>query len=138
MSVHAGVSDFDRLPPIARATTRAEWASLVGVWIFLVARSIEPTTHSLQNSGIPTSPWPILAHIAFEVLVWIAATPFLFALLDRMPVARGMRPRNLVLRVVLAASVTVIHAALSRGALFVLVSFMGAQERLYTSDVLDW
>jgi two-component system, LytTR family, sensor kinase len=132
------VSDFDRLPPIARTTTRAEWVSLVVIWTFLIVRSIEPTTHWLRTTGIPTSHWPVAAHITFEVLVWVLATPFLFMAFDRTPVVRGARVRNFTLRFVLAGLAIVAHAALSRATLFALVSFMGANERLYTSDALDW
>ena len=40
VSSHPGISDFDRLPPVARATTRAEWAALIGIWAFFDIRSI--------------------------------------------------------------------------------------------------
>ena len=138
MSSHPGISDFDRLPPVARATTRAEWAALIGIWAFFDIRSIRAGDALFRTSGVPTSHWPIAVHTSFEVFVWIVATPLLFAVLDRTPVMRGVRVRHVAVRLVLAAVATVVHAALSRGACSLSSQYMGADPRLYTSDVLSW
>ena len=89
----------------------------------------EPVTHWFRTSGVPTSHWPIAVHTSFEVFVWIVATPLLFAVLDRTPVMRGVRVRHVAVRLVLAAVATVVHAALSRGALFALIQVHWAQTR---------
>jgi two-component system LytT family sensor kinase len=132
------LSDFNRLPPVAHAATRAEWLALIGVWMLLGLSSVASMVDAFELGGIRVTYSQSAGHVLFDVLLWIALSPLLFRVLDRTPIVRAVWLRNLALRTSLAAGAILGVAALSYAKIFVLGPLVGLDERLYASEHTNW
>lgn len=81
---------------VTRSATVAEWAFIAGLQLVLELASIRPILAANRAVGIE----PALGHVAFAATVdlslWLMMTPFIFAVLDRLPLAPPRLALNLV------------------------------------------
>ena len=74
-------------PSVTRSATATEWAAVAGLQLVLELASIRPILAANRAVGVQ----PAVEHVAFAATVdlslWLLLTPFVFAILDRMPLA---------------------------------------------------
>jgi two-component system, LytTR family, sensor kinase len=138
LKARSGVTDLERLPPVARVTTRAEWLALIGLWILLVLQSIEPTRSVFHLAGVPVTRSQMAVYCFLGTTLWIALTPLVFMAFDRTPVVGGARWRNFALRVAVVFGAAAFHAVVSRTLIFALVPVLGIDPLFYTTDLMSW
>jgi two-component system, LytTR family, sensor kinase len=136
--VTSGISEYNRLPPVARVATRAEWLTLIGLWLLLVVQSVGPTTSVFRLAGVPMTHRQITVYCLMGTVLWIALTPLLFMLFDRTPVTGRARVRNFTLRVVTVVVAAACHTVVVRTVMFALVPVMGIDPRFYTTELMSW
>jgi two-component system LytT family sensor kinase len=135
---HSDVSDCTRLPPVARAATRAEWGTLIALWLILVAQSIGPATSVFRLAGVPITHRQMMVYCFAGTFLWIALTPLLFAAFDRTPVMGRARARNFALRVVITVTAAAVHAEVVRALMLALGPVMDIDPRFYTTELMSW
>lgn len=130
-------AEFDRLPAIANALNRFEWAGLIAVAMLLAPGTVEPDVAALRLRGIdvPTS-YVNLAAVCETLLVLLLAWPT-FRLLDQLPVRAGVRVRNMLLRVVVLLVAYLLHEFVARTALLGAGPLLGLDPRIYAGG-LTW
>jgi sensor histidine kinase YesM len=101
------------LPPIARAVTPLEWVIVLACWLVLDLASAGPLQRQLAGRGLPLSLDDVRIAQAIDWAVWAILLPAIFAVLDRLPLRRGVWPRHLAAWVVAALGFGALHAALS-------------------------
>jgi two-component system LytT family sensor kinase len=136
--IYSDLSDFDRLPPVARTTTRGEWGTLIALWLILVAQSVGPAASVFRLAGVPVTHRQMTVYCFAGTVLWIALTPFLFAAFDRTPVTGRARVRNFALRVGVVGGAAVLHAEAVRALMLALRSALDIDPRFYTTELTNW
>jgi two-component system LytT family sensor kinase len=134
-TVPADTSEFDRLPPVARAATRAEWGTLIALWLVLVAQSVGPASSVFRLAGVPVTHRQMTVYCLAGTVLWIALAPVMFAVLDRTPVMGAARARNLALRVLILAGAAALHAEIVRALMLVLRAPLDIDPRFFTTEL---
>jgi two-component system LytT family sensor kinase len=101
------------LPPIFRAVTPLQWASVLVCWFLLDFISADPLQKQLAAKGIAVSLHDLRIAQTIDWAVWAVLLPAIFATLDRLPLRRGVWPRHLAGWVAAALMFGALHAALS-------------------------
>jgi len=136
--MRSDVTDSDRLPPVARATTRGEWGTLIALWLILVAQSVGPSTSVFRLAGVPVTHGQMTVYCFAGTFLWIALAPLLFEAFDRTPVTGPARARNFALRVGLTAGAAVVHAEVVRALMLALAPALDIDARFFTSELTGW
>ena len=92
------------LPPVVSTASRGEWATAFVMWLAYAFASVGPWLALQRERGVESESWQALAGWILDSLVWILLTPAIFAALDRLPLTRGLRIRNGILRILVGSS----------------------------------
>ncbi len=102
-------------PAVTRNATPAEWAAVAALQLVLELASIRPTLAANRAVGFQ----PAVAHVAIaataDLALWLALIPFVFAALDRMPLARPRLALHAAGWVVLGVATAAAQAWMVRG-----------------------
>ena len=106
-------ADRRPLSPLARSVTPLEWVIVLGCWLLFALASAEPLQRQLVARGIPLTVHDLRIAQALDWAVWAVLLPFAFRTLDRLPIRRGARVKNLMGWLVAALAFGAVHAVLS-------------------------
>jgi signal transduction histidine kinase len=135
--LRSDVSDCSRLPPVARAATRAEWGTLIALWLILVAQSVGPATSVFRLAGVPITHRQMTVYCLSGTFLWIALAPLLFAVFDRTPIMGRARVRNFALRAVVMLGAATLHASAISMLMLALQSPLDIDPRFYTTELTN-
>jgi two-component sensor histidine kinase len=118
------------LAPLARSVTPLEWTIVLGCWLLLALASAEPLQRQLAARGVALSVDDLRIAQALDWAVWALLLPFAFRVLDRLPLRRGVWPRNFLGWGVAALVFGAVHAILSWPLIHLAAQLLGVPPRV--------
>ncbi|MCC7133322.1 MAG: histidine kinase [Gemmatimonadales bacterium] len=115
-------ADREALPPVFSTATRREWVAVGSAWIGL---SLVSAGAFMSGGGNGAPRWFAVAGFLADGAVWVALTPVLFLVLDRVRSIPGGRVGVAAAYLVIGAIASTSHAALTRPLVVLLAGVAG-------------